>query len=551
LNGAGAISLSGTTHTLTTSNGVLSDGQFGVLVFGGSPSGTNTVTIAPNTAQKIYWVRNTTAEDIVLTQGSGGDVTVPAGTVKAVYANGAGAGAVVVDLTNVLSMGNPAITGGTINGAVIGGATPAAAAFTTLTATTSLTSPLLTNAGTLALSATGANAVTISTNGVERARIDSAGNTGFGTSSPATKLDIQTDTQAVGVTVRSTSDTAAVAELGIGMFNSNTPAIRGSVNGLDIGINDTGRFAVFTENTERLRVSTAGDVGIGTTSPAERLHVNGTVRATGLNLNGTAVTATAAELNILDGVTASTAELNILDGVTATAAQINRAVELSARNAIINGNFGVNQRFVSGTVTLAAGAYGHDRWKAGSSGCTYTFATSGNVTTLTISAGSLLQVIEGINLFSGTYALSWAGTAQGKIGAGAFGNSGITGSVTGGTNLNIEFGTGTVSLVQFEQGTVATPFEHRSFGQELALCQRYFEVGETTANYNTMANRYLNVPFVVTKRAAPTMTRTGPGELSSGTDGTITSTPTTQSFYFFQATNTNIVGGSWTASAEL
>lgn len=42
-----------------------------------------------------------------------------------------------------------------------------------------------------------------------------------------------------------------------------------------------------------------------------------------LSLGGTAITSTAAELNILDGVTASTAELNILDGVTATTAELN------------------------------------------------------------------------------------------------------------------------------------------------------------------------------------------------------------------------------------
>ena len=144
-------------------------------------------------------------------------------------------------------------------------------------------------------------------------------------------------------------------------------------------------------------------------------------------------------------------------------------------NAIINGNFQVNQRGVSGTVTLAAGAYGHDRWKAGASGCTYTFATSNNVTTLTISAGSLIQVIEGLNLYSGTYALSWTGTAQGKIGAGSYSGSGVTGSVTGGTNLNIEFGTGTLSLVQFEPGVEATPFERRDYGRELMMCQRYYQ----------------------------------------------------------------------------
>ena len=42
-----------------------------------------------------------------------------------------------------------------------------------------------------------------------------------------------------------------------------------------------------------------------------------------LAINGTAVTSTAAELNILDGVTSTTAELNILDGVTSTAAELN------------------------------------------------------------------------------------------------------------------------------------------------------------------------------------------------------------------------------------
>ena len=102
-NGVGAITLSGTTHTLTTSDGALSEGQFKVLVFGGSPSGTNTVTISPNDQNKQYFVKNSSGESVVLTQGSGGNVTVADGKSAIVYADGAGAGAAVVDLTSTFN----------------------------------------------------------------------------------------------------------------------------------------------------------------------------------------------------------------------------------------------------------------------------------------------------------------------------------------------------------------------------------------------------------------------------------------------------------------
>lgn len=104
-NGVGFISLSGTAHTLTTSDGVLSDGQYAVLVFGGSPSGTNTVTITPNTGQHVYFVKNNSGESVVLTQGSGGSVTVTDGKSAIVYADGAGSVASVVDITSTLFPG--------------------------------------------------------------------------------------------------------------------------------------------------------------------------------------------------------------------------------------------------------------------------------------------------------------------------------------------------------------------------------------------------------------------------------------------------------------
>lgn len=123
LNGSVSIALSGTTHTLTTSDGVLSDGQYAVLVFTGSLAGTNTVTIAPNTAQKTYVVRNTTNQSIILSQGSGANVTVPTGLTKLVYADGGGATAAVFDITNTLS-GN--LTGN-VTGNVTGNASTATA----------------------------------------------------------------------------------------------------------------------------------------------------------------------------------------------------------------------------------------------------------------------------------------------------------------------------------------------------------------------------------------------------------------------------------------
>lgn len=53
-------------------------------------------------------------------------------------------------------------------------------------------------------------------------------------------------------------------------------------------------------------------------------------------VGGTAVTATAAELNILDGVTATAAELNILDGVTATTAELNILAGVTATTTELN-----------------------------------------------------------------------------------------------------------------------------------------------------------------------------------------------------------------------
>ena len=66
------------------------------------------------------------------------------------------------------------------------------------------------------------------------------------------------------------------------------------------------------------------------------IYIDGVAYLDAINFNGTAITATAAELNILDGVTSTAAELNILDGVTSTAAELNILDGVTATTAELN-----------------------------------------------------------------------------------------------------------------------------------------------------------------------------------------------------------------------
>lgn len=142
------------------------------------------------------------------------------------------------------------------------------------------------------------------------------------------------------------------------------------------------------------------------------------------------------------------------------------------RNRLINGNFSINQLALSGSITLTAGQYGHDGFKGGAGGCTYTFATGTNVTTLTITAGTLVQVVNGKNLLSGAHILGWDGTAQARIDGGSYGSSPKSGTAVGGVNQTVEWGTGTLALAQYEPGSTRTPFEMRD--DELQRCRAYF-----------------------------------------------------------------------------
>jgi len=104
INGVGAINLaSSATHTLTTSDGSLSDGQFKVLVLSNANSSGTTVTISPNDQDKVYFVVNSAGYDVTFTQGSGANSVVASGAGAIIYADGAGSGAAVATLQTLVN----------------------------------------------------------------------------------------------------------------------------------------------------------------------------------------------------------------------------------------------------------------------------------------------------------------------------------------------------------------------------------------------------------------------------------------------------------------
>lgn len=159
---------------------------------------------------------------------------------------------------------------------------------------------------------------------------------------------------------------------------------------------------------------------------------------------------------------------------------------ISYRNLLLNGRFVVNQDSRTGVVVLAAGKYGHDGWKAGPAGCTYSFAKVNNLTVLTITSGTLQQVVHGRLIDGGSYVMTWGGTAQGRIGASAYASkfAAATG-VAAGANVTVEFGTGTLSSVQFESGTSASLYDNVFPILDLIRCRDYYRTSYVSSEPGT------------------------------------------------------------------
>ena len=97
--GTEAITTNADTHTTTIADGSTDPGRSIYLKYTGTLDSACTITIGPNTVSKLWFIENGTSgsQNIIISQGSGANVTIPAGDVKAVYSDGAGSGAAIVD----------------------------------------------------------------------------------------------------------------------------------------------------------------------------------------------------------------------------------------------------------------------------------------------------------------------------------------------------------------------------------------------------------------------------------------------------------------------
>ena len=335
INGVGTIDLSssGASHTLTTSDGSLSDGMFKVLVLSGATEAC-TITIGPNNADKLYFVKNSSGQSVTFSQGSGANVTILNGNGAIIFADGAGSGAAVTDLTALFVVSNA------IDNVAIGGTTPAAITGTTITATTSI---LPDASGGADIGSTSAEFGDIYIADDKKIK--------FGSDQD---VSIEYDEDGTDSLLISGGDVTLSDDKKLFFGTDKDVSIEYDEDGTDTLLISGGDITIADD--KKLNFGTDKDVSIeydedgnntmlvtgdvvfadGTTDVDIASHDT----SNGLKLGGTLVTATAAEINKLDGVTRTTSQINSARDGTVTS--------VATGNGLTGGTF-----TDSGTVSMA------------------------------------------------------------------------------------------------------------------------------------------------------------------------------------------------------
>jgi hypothetical protein len=275
--GTEVITTNADTHTTTIADGATDPGRSLYLKYTGTLDSACTITIGPNTVSKVWIIENGTSgsQDIILSQGSGANITIPAGDTKVVYSDGAGAGAAFFDAFASLSVvdlkvqDDLTVTGdidvdGTTNLDVvdIDGAVDMAS--------TALVTGVLTANGGAVFNEAGADVdFRVESDTVDHALFvqGSDGNVGIGTDSPDSVLHVS-DTTQPKITIEDSTNNSFGRIAGGGSTGSLTFEA-------DFDNTKAGTVIVFNvDNTERLRIDSSGNVGIGTSSPDTPLTVS-------------------------------------------------------------------------------------------------------------------------------------------------------------------------------------------------------------------------------------------------------------------------------------
>jgi len=328
--GTEAITTNADTHTTTIADGATDEGRSIYLKYTGTLDSACTITLGPNTVSKLWFIENGTSgsQNIIISQGSGANVTIPAGDVKAVYSDGAGSGAAIVDAftdlnlagtttIDVLSASGNATIGGTlgVTGAVTADAGVSIDNITIDGTEIDLSSGDLTIdvAGDIILDADGADII-FKDGGTQFGKIGKGGGsdliidasiadkdiflTGTDGSSAITALLL--DMSAAGAatfnsnvtlgSVGSGASTSSPIELNLGstfadsagskskmklkVFEDTSSNILGlgvSSGTLEFHSNQTFTFVV--DESEKMRLTSDGKLAIGETSPDSILHI--------------------------------------------------------------------------------------------------------------------------------------------------------------------------------------------------------------------------------------------------------------------------------------